>query len=245
MSEVIFVGTSDAFGAGGRRQSAILLRAKRGAALLDCGPTTLTGLVALQVSRDEIDSIVITHYHGDHFGGVPLFLLAAKYGDLRRRPIHIVGPGDVREKIEAASRALGHPMDEGEWPFEIRYESFDGGGEVAAGPVGIRAFETNHQADALPHGVIVDTAGFRIAYSGDTGWFEKLPELVRGTELFISECTLYDGDFPYHLNYRQLEMHKSKFDCGRIILTHLGPEMTDRRGTCGFETADDGLILKL
>lgn len=245
MSEVIFVGTSDAFGAGGRRQSAILLRAKRGSALLDCGPTTLTGLVALQVARDEIDTIVLTHYHGDHFGGVPLFLLAAKYCDLRRRPIHIVGPGNVREKIETASLALGHPMDEGDWPFEIRYGTLDVNREVAAGPVGIRAFETNHQADSLPHGVMVDMEGSRIAYSGDTGWFDKLPDLVRGAELFISECTQYDGEFPYHLNYRQLEAHKSEFECGRIILTHLGPEMTDRRGVGSFETADDGLVLKL
>ena len=44
MSEVIFVGTSDAFGAGGRRQSAIFARGPSGAALLDCGGTTNTGL---------------------------------------------------------------------------------------------------------------------------------------------------------------------------------------------------------
>ena len=46
MTEVTFVGTSDAFGAGGRRQSAIFVRGPGGAALLDCGGTTLTGLAA-------------------------------------------------------------------------------------------------------------------------------------------------------------------------------------------------------
>ena len=40
MSEVVFIGTSDAFGAGGRRQSAILARGSRGTLLLDCGATT-------------------------------------------------------------------------------------------------------------------------------------------------------------------------------------------------------------
>ena len=56
MPEVLFVGTSDAFGAGGRRQSAVLVRGERGTALLDCGVTTNTGLNELGVSRDEVES---------------------------------------------------------------------------------------------------------------------------------------------------------------------------------------------
>src|SRR5262245_63859222 len=63
MSEVVFVGTSDAFGAGGRRQSALVLRAPNGGALLDCGTTTSTGLAALGIQRDEIDCILISHFH--------------------------------------------------------------------------------------------------------------------------------------------------------------------------------------
>ncbi len=245
MSEVIFVGTSDAFGAGGRRQPAILVRSARGAALLDCGPTTLTGLASLGVPRDQVDSIFITHYHGDHFGGVPLFLLAAKYADMRSRPIVICGPEGVREHIEATSRALGHPMDDSPWPFEIRYEELAAGKEVEGGPFGARAFEAFHQVETKPHGVMIDTGDHRIAYSGDTGWFEKLPARVKGADLFITECTQYEGDFPYHLNLLQLEEHRRDFDCDRIILTHLGTEMTDRRGKCSFETADDGLIVRL
>ena len=92
MSELLFVGTSDAFGAGGRCQSAILLRADSGSALLDCGVTSNTGLKQLDVDRSEIDVIVVTHFHADHFGGIPLFLLAAQYEDHRNRPI--VGQDD-------------------------------------------------------------------------------------------------------------------------------------------------------
>lgn len=245
MSEIVFVGTSDAFGAGGRRQPAICVRTPKGATLLDCGPTTLTGLASLGLARDEIDSIVLTHYHGDHFGGVPLLLLAAKYVDVRKRPLIILGPEGVRARIEDASRALGHPMEDGPWPFEIRYEEFSAGKEVEGGPVTVRAFEAFHQVETRPHGVMIDTGEERIAYSGDTGWFDKLPERVRGADLFIAECTQFDSEYPYHLNLRQLEEHRKYFDCGKIVLTHLGPEMTDRRGKVSFETADDGLILRL
>ena len=101
MNEVVFVGTSDAFGAGGRRQSAILVRGPRGTLLMDCGATTNTGLAELGVDRNEIETILISHFHGDHFGGIPLFLLAALYEDYL----------DMEAAYEAWSRR--HPDDGG------------------------------------------------------------------------------------------------------------------------------------
>ena len=47
--------------------------------------------------------------------------------------------------------------------------------------------------------------------------------------------------FEFHLNHQTLVAHKPEFDCGRMVLTHLGSEMSARRGQCDFETADDGL----
>ena len=78
-----------------------------------------------------------------------------------------------------------------------------------------------------------------------TGWFDDLPRCVAGSSLFVCECTYADSIFEYHLSYAELTARKEEFDCGRIILTHLGAEMTDRRGRCDFETADDGLVIKL
>ena len=95
MTEVLFVGTSDAFGSGGRRQSAYLVRAPAGSVLLDCGTTTGTGLATLAVDRDEIDTIILSHFHADHFGGIPLFLLGALHQDRRRKPLRIDGPPQV------------------------------------------------------------------------------------------------------------------------------------------------------
>ena len=47
------------------------------------------------------------------------------------------------------------------------------------------------------------------------------------------------------MNYETLLSERDRFDCGRIVITHLGEEMADRRGQCSFETADDGLIVPL
>ena len=107
MSEVVFVGTSDAFGAGGRRQSALLVRAPSGGLLVDCGTTTTMGLAALGIERAEIDAVLISHFHGDHFGGIPSLLLAALYEDLRRKPLVIAGPHGIERRVHQLATAMG------------------------------------------------------------------------------------------------------------------------------------------
>lgn len=245
MSEVVFVGTSDAFGAGGRRQSAIVVRGRGGALLLDCGVTTATGLNELGISRDEIDAIAISHFHGDHFGGVPQILLGALYEDARRHPLWVAGPVGVEARVRALADAMGFGLDEREWTFPLRFQELPSGREARCGPAEIRTFETHHQPEVHPHGLVVSLGGERVAYSGDTGWFDALPRRVAGSDLFICECTFHSFEFEYHLNHGELVARRDEFDCGRIVLTHLGSEMTDRRGRGPFETADDGLVVPL
>jgi len=245
MSEVVFVGTSDAFGAGGRRQSAVFARGERGGMLFDCGATTNTGLAQLGIRRDEIDVILVSHFHGDHFGGIPGFLYAALYADRRRHPLEIVGPPDVERRVRALASAMGHPLDNREWSFPIRYREIHPGGTLSAGPAAIEAFSTAHQLEAHPQGYRVRLGRESIAYSGDTGWFDALPRAIAGSHLFICECTLEQAGLDFHLSLAELREHRDDLDCGRLILTHLGESMTGRRGQIELETADDGFAVKL
>jgi len=245
VSEVVFVGTSDAFGAGGRRQSAILVRGPNGGILLDCGTTTGSGLNELGIERAEIDTIVLSHFHGDHFGGIPLLLLAAQYEDERKDPLRIAGPPGVEARVHALAGAMGHALEEHDLGFPVRFEELPAGRSLELGPARVSSFETYHSPASVPHGLIVETGPTRIAYSGDTGWFEGLPDSVAGSDLFICECTYRTNPFEYHLNHDLLVSQRNRFDCGRIVLTHLGSEMVDRRAQASFEIADDGLSVQL
>lgn len=245
MTEVVMVGTSDAFGSGGRRQSAYLVRTGSGSVLLDCGTTTDTGLAALAISRDEIDAIVLSHFHADHFGGIPLFLMAALYQDARHRPLRIAGPVDVERRVRRAAAALGHPLERQDWSFPIHFQELRAGVETPVGPVSVRSFQTVHSPDAHPHGLDVRAERRRIVYSGDTGWFGGLPAHAAGADLFLCECTLVAASFQYHLSLEELAEHRAEFDCGRLVLTHLGDEMRSLTDHAGFQVADDGQSVKL
>ncbi|HJO23317.1 MAG: MBL fold metallo-hydrolase [Myxococcota bacterium] len=245
MSEIVFIGTGDAFGAGGRRQSAVLLRTPDGGVLLDCGTTTSTGLCDLGIRRDEVDAIAISHFHGDHYGGVPILLLAALYEDRRTKPLCLVGPPGIEARVRSLSAAMCYEVEKRDWSFPIHFREFQTGQPVEAGPVSLQAFSTLHQSHTCPHGLVIDTGRERVAYSGDTGWFPDLPRRVGETDLFICECTYHSTQFDFHLNHETLVAHERDFECGRIVLTHFGSEMTDRRGEAAFDTADDGSVFKL
>jgi len=245
MSEVVLVGTSDAFGSGGRRQSAYLLRAPSGGVLIDCGQTTGTGLAQLGIPRDEIDVILVSHFHADHFAGIPLFLLAALYQDARKHPIRVAGPPDIERRVRNAARALGHPLEDQQWGFPILFEELPAGAEMEIGPVRVRAFATRHSPESHPHGVVVEAEDRRVSYSGDTGWFDELPAEVNGSELLLCECTFVQPSYAYHLSLAELALRRGEFDCGRMLLTHLGEEMRSLTDTGGFEVADDGGVVKL
>jgi len=243
MRDLTFIGTSDAFGGGGRRQSAILVRAPNGAVLLDCGVTTNTGLLQLGLSSREIDAILISHFHGDHFGGIPLFLLAAQHQNDRKEPLTIAGPPGIEARVRSLAEAMGHPLQDRALGFPLSFEEFAVDRECEIGPVVARAFATHHEPASCPHGLIVRAGPHRVAYSGDTGWFDQLPGEVAGSDVFVCECTFPRASYEFHLDLETLITRRPEFDCGRMILTHLGAEMSECRGHCELETADDGLEL--
>jgi ribonuclease BN (tRNA processing enzyme) len=243
--ELHFVGTSDAFGAGGRRQSAFLVREPSGSVLVDCGITTNTGLTAEGIRRDEIDAILVSHFHADHFGGIPLFLLASLYEDQRRNPLIIAGPPGIESRVTELAAAMGHPIPGRNWSFEIEYKELPAGQKVDVGSACVTSFETFHNKDACPHGLQMSFGSKKIVYSGDTGWFDDLPEYAEGADLFVCECTYCTVGFEMHLSLDQLEKQEASFQCDRMILTHLGTDMSKARKDVRFETADDGLRVKI
>ena len=69
-----FVGCGDAFGSGGRSNTCFHITGERVNFLIDCGASSLPALQRQAIARDAIDLVLITHFHGDHFGGLPFLL---------------------------------------------------------------------------------------------------------------------------------------------------------------------------
>jgi len=238
--EVRFLGSGNAFAAGGRSHACILVTSGDGALLLDCGGSSLPAIVRT-IDPQRIDGVAVTHLHGDHFGGIP-FLLDEQKWNGRTRPIAIGGPPSLEQRVAQVSG--GYRMDFSDLRYEVRYLTL-GAEEQALGPARVSAMPVRHSPDSEPHGLRVRIDGKLIAYSGDAVWGEELVRLADGADLFICECTWFERRDPVHLRARDLEEHRAELRCGRVIITHLGAESLAERARLPFEAADDGTVLRL
>lgn len=244
MAEILFVGTGDAFGSGGRRQSAILVREAGKTLLLDCGPTTVGGLNALGVDPREVDAIAITHYHGDHIGGVPFLMIDYAYAHARDKPLVILGPRGIEKRIGQLVEIFEYRPDL-DPRFPIEYREFEIGRTQHAFGFGIHPLPAHHHPNTEPHMLRVRAGEREILFTGDTGWHENLPEYVGRADLFIAECAFLDEKFEYHLSHERLDAERRRFACERTILTHLGSEILDNTEKVHFDLAHDNLRLVL
>ena len=100
-----FVGCGDAFGSGGRLNTCFHVSGREANFLIDCGASALPALKRLEIDRNEIDLILITHFHGDHFAGLPFVLLDAQFSR-RTRPLTIAGPQGIETRLPGDGGAV-------------------------------------------------------------------------------------------------------------------------------------------
>lgn len=242
-TDVRFLGTGDAFGSGGRHQACILLAVGDFQALLDCGATSLLAMRRYGVDPSAVDAVIASHFHGDHFGGVPYLILDGQFRK-RTRPLAIVGPAGVQERVRTEMEVAFPGSSATAQRFDISYREL-GPHAVAVGPLSVRGLPVAHTPGSEAMGLRVDVAGRAIAYSGDTAWTDALIRLASGSDLFICEAYSFDKRIPYHLDHRTLRQHVVDLGAARIVLTHFGPEMLAHLEDTPEECAVDGMALRV
>jgi ribonuclease BN (tRNA processing enzyme) len=242
---VTFLGAGDAFSAGGLNQSGYLVCGASGSVLLDCGPAVLTRLRQENVDPVSIDTILVSHFHGDHFGGIPYLLLDYLYASRRSRALTIAGPPGIETRVAQLYAALYPHALSVPVPYNIRFFEMAPEIETRLGAVLVVPYEVPHLDDATCFGFRVEIDGRIIAYSGDAGWTESLHPLSAGADLFICECSSFASRVPFHIDYLRLRENRDRFDCKRIILSHLGEDVLARREEIEMELACDGLHVEL
>ena len=115
------VGCGDAFGSGGRLQTCYHVGSERGQFLIDCGASALIGLRRQGLQPNDIDTVFISHLHGDHFAGLVWFFLDGQHVSRRTRPLTIVGPETIETRFLAAAEALFPGSTQGKRRFEMQF----------------------------------------------------------------------------------------------------------------------------
>lgn len=242
---VTFVGTGDAFGAGGRFQTCFLVDAPGLRFAIDFGGTSLVALNRLGIEHNTIDAIILSHLHGDHCSGIPYLLVDAMLGAKRDRPLTIAGPRRTEARLKDVGEALFPGMDVMKPSFMLDYIEMDVMRPNTVRGLAVTPYPAAHAGGTNPTSLRIEVAGKVIAYSGDSDWTKHMPRLARDADLFISECYFHGRNVPFHMNYPTLKQHWDEFGAKRVILTHMSREMLPHADEVPEECAHDGLVVEI
>jgi ribonuclease BN (tRNA processing enzyme) len=243
--DITFLGTGDAFSAGGRHQAAYLVRSPGTSLLLDCAPTTLSSIKRKGLPSESIDRIFLSHFHGDHFGGLPFFFLEYIYVEPRRKPLQIIGPPGVEEAVMLLFRALYPDSAAEQLPYPVQFIEAHAGKQLSFDGMQIKPFLVPHLNRPFSLGCEMLLEGRKVVYSGDTGWTEDLLRHTEDADLFICECSFFETRMETHLDYPRLAENHPRFGSKKIVLTHLGREVLRHQNELELETACDNQTISL
>ncbi len=241
-----FVGCGDAFGSGGRFNTCFHVTGERVNFLIDCGATSLVAMKGLGIELNRIQAILFTHFHADHFGGLPFFILDSQFFTKRREPLAIAGPPGLKDWVPRVMETAFPGSSKTQQRFEITLVEMAAGERAELDGLTVTAHQAEHGNPGGPFFAYrIEAEGRVLAYSGDSQWCDGLMEAGRGADLFIAEAYFRDKPVPLHLDLASLERHLPEIAPKRLILTHMSDDMLARAGDLPYELAEDGKIVTL
>jgi ribonuclease Z len=145
---IFFAGTAGSIPTARRGLPALLIRRGGERILLDCGEGTQRQLVS-SVGLADLDAVFLTHFHADHWLGLPGLL---KTFDLRGRdrPLAIYGPLGLSDLLALALRTAGRVR------FELELIELEPGAALGRNGYEIAAVEVAHRGPALAYVLFED-----------------------------------------------------------------------------------------
>jgi ribonuclease BN (tRNA processing enzyme) len=215
---IIPVGVGAAYGRVGEAQSCHLVRAGGCTICLDLGAGAL-GLLQAHVRPEDLDLIVISHLHPDHFIDLLALRVYMVWGPGAGRRLRVVGPPGLRERLAA----LGEEGLDAAFAFE----ELTGPAPVTVLAPGleIRHCEVPH----LPptYATRIDAGGRGVCFGADCAPNDALAELARDVAVLVTECSFGTGPIPggaAHLNAEAAGAIARAARAGQLLLTHCLPE---------------------
>ncbi len=212
--DLTVLGSSGSYGAGSEACSGYLLRTDAGTAIwVDCGSGTFANLHN-HIDPSELDAVVITHSHPDH--SVDIFGLHVLYTyGLGRGGLPVIAAEDVEPKLR--------PLVS-DWSGTFNWITVGDHSHQMVNEVALRFSATDHPVPTVAVQAIADDRS--LVYTSDTGPLWS-PEAFSPSDLLISEASYLHDDrrSPIHLSALQAGAGARSASAGRLVLTHIWPEI--------------------
>jgi ribonuclease BN (tRNA processing enzyme) len=237
---VQFLGSGDAFGSGGRFNTCFYVTVAGGAFLIDCGASSLIAMRKFGVDPNGVQTVFVSHLHGDHFGGLPFLILDAQFYSRRNVPLALVGPPGFKDRLIQAMEVFFPGSSTAPRRFATDTLELEAGETATINGVTVTTYAVEHACGAPPFALRFSCDGKVLAYTGDTEWTENLLAAGRDADLLIAEALFFERKIKHHLDYATLKANLDRIGARRVVLTHMGPDMLAHIGEVSEEIAEDG-----
>jgi ribonuclease BN (tRNA processing enzyme) len=214
--ELIVLGSGGGWARAGGAACGYLVRHGDYTLWLDAGTGTM-GQLQKHCALRDVDGVVVSHRHFDHFLDLYPYYLALAFDPERSGRIPLFAPPGMFE----------HALQiEDDLPDVFDSRVVEPGHAFDAGPFRITTKRMAHPVPTL--GMRIEAGGSTLAYSADTGPCDELVSVARGAELLLSEATwLQPGDRwgGIHLTAEEAGQHAARAGAGTLILTHIWPAL--------------------
>jgi ribonuclease Z len=146
--DVVFLGTAASAPTAQRSPAAVLVRRGGERLLFDCGEGTQRQLQRSAVGLPDLEEIFLTHYHADHFLGLPGMLKTFALRGREDTPLTVYGPRGLRELFKQLQPFVGR------LPYPVSLVELEPGETVPRGGYAIEPFAADHGVTALGYALV-------------------------------------------------------------------------------------------
>ncbi len=221
MAELIILGSAAAIPNHQHHNTHLALVNGEDVILVDCSGMPTLRLAEAGITFDQIGDIILTHFHPDHVGGLPLLLMNMWLLG-RTRALRIYGLNHTLERLEDLM-GFYHWED---WPkfFPVAFHRLpEQAGVLVLEGEGLQIFSSpvDHVVPTIGLRFDFPEVGYRLVYSSDTAPCQAILDLAREADVLIHEAT---GGSRGHSTAAQAAELAAKANVKHLYLIHYDPE---------------------
>lgn len=182
--------------------------------IVDMPNGTLKQLLNMNIDPNDIDTIIITHMHGDHTADIPFFLKYIFNYIKRKKELKIIGPTGIKKKIIELFESYNFE-DENEINefFKIEYIEVDKNSTFLINNYKIESIKVLHGLEPAYGYIINDKLGL----TGDSGLCDSVIYICKNAKLVVADSSLIEGDNT-HMGINDIQEIS---EISNIVCTHL------------------------
>ena len=223
--KLVVLGSGTATPHPARASAGFWLETSGGTVMLDFSAAALHRLAQERLDWANLDAIWISHFHLDHFCGLPAYLFATRYSpetQNRKKPLTIFGATGLKKLLRSFDEAAGGKLFKQPFPVNVvEIEQLDAF-EILPGVRAV-AISTPHTDNS--YAIRLEDNSGMLVYTADTGFGKEIAAFARDADLLIIESSFFkDKKVEIHLELAEAMYLIRKAHPKRAMLTHFYAE---------------------